>query len=121
MQPINLAAKLALFDDTWTPKIIAQANGQLVKLAKVSGEFVWHDHAEEDELFLVIKGRLCIRFRDREVTLEPGELCVVPKGVEHCPVADPGTEIMLIEPAATEHTGKHVNERTVDPSEQEWL
>ena len=111
--PINLADKLSRFDATWTPHVVAALNGQLVKLAKLDGEFVWHDHAQEDELFLVVEGRLRIEFRDGDVTLGPGELYVVPAGVEHRPVALPTASVLLFEPATTAHTGAVVSDRTV--------
>ncbi|MGH7579847.1 MAG: cupin domain-containing protein [Gemmatimonadales bacterium] len=110
---INLAEKFARFTDQWSPKIVADLNDSHVKLAKVQGEFVWHQHADEDELFIVIQGRLTIELRDGEVTLHPGELVVIPKGVEHRPVAAEEVHLMLIEPRATRHTGDVVSERTV--------
>ena len=112
-EKIRLAAKLASFADRWSPKIVADVNDHQVKVAKVRGEFVWHKHDREDELFLVLAGRLTIRFRDGDVTLDPGELVVVPKGVEHCPAADEEAEILLFEPRSTLNTGDVVNERTV--------
>ena len=118
---IVLADKLSLFDERWTPKIVGATNGQLVKLAKVEGEFVWHAHAAEDELFLVLRGRLVLEFRNGEVELGPGEMCIVPKGVEHRPRAAEETAILLIEPASTAHTGATVSERTVAVEEQEWI
>jgi len=102
---ISLRDKLARFTQTWTPHIIAELNGQQVKLARLRGELVWHAHAHEDELFYVIEGELTIRLRDREVLLRPGELFVVPRGVEHCPSAPNGAAVMLFEPASTRHTG----------------
>lgn len=118
---ISLTEKFALFTDQWAPKIVAEANGQLFKLAKVSGEFVWHKHDEDDEVFFVCKGRLTIQFRNHKVELEPGEMYVVPKGIEHCPVAERGTEIMLIEPASTQHTGTVESEKTVALEDQDWI
>jgi mannose-6-phosphate isomerase-like protein (cupin superfamily) len=111
-QPINLQEKLAKFSKHWSPKIIAQMNDYHFKLAKVQGEFVWHDHPETDEVFLVLKGRLEIHLRDGVVTLNEGEMYVVPKGVEHKPVAQSECHIMLIEPAGTVNTGDVVNEKT---------
>ena len=105
---INLEDKFARFSDHWSPKLIAELNGQAVKLAKVRGEFVWHDHAGEDELFLVHRGVLYIDFEDRPTaTLRAGDMLVVPRGIKHCPRTDPGKEvwIMLIEPLSTRHTG----------------
>ncbi len=110
---INLAEKFSRFQDQWSPKIIADLNDCHVKLAKVQGEFVWHQHADEDELFIVIRGRLTIQLRDGEVALGPGEVVVIPKGVEHRPVASDEVELMLIEPKAIRHTGDVVSERTV--------
>jgi mannose-6-phosphate isomerase-like protein (cupin superfamily) len=110
---INLAEKLGRFADQWSPKIVADLNDSHVKLAKVQGEFVWHQHADEDELFVVIRGELTIELRDGEVTLGPGELVVIPKGVEHRPVAREEVHLMLIEPKGIRHTGDVMTERTV--------
>jgi mannose-6-phosphate isomerase-like protein (cupin superfamily) len=110
--PINIEEKLANFSDHWSPKLIAQMNNYHFKLAKVEGEFVWHDHPETDEVFLVIKGKLEILFRDGKVTLNEGEMYVVPKGVEHKPVAEEECHILLIEPAGTINTGNVVDEKT---------
>jgi mannose-6-phosphate isomerase-like protein (cupin superfamily) len=110
---INLAEKFARFSDQWSPKIVADLNDSQVKLAKVQGEFVWHDHAEEDELFLVVKGELTIELRDGQVTLGPGELVVIPKGVEHRPLAREEVHLILIEPKGIKHTGDIISERTV--------
>jgi len=110
---INLAEKFGCFTDQWSPKIVADLNDSHVKLAKVQGEFVWHRHAEEDELFIVVRGELTIELRDGMVTLGPGELVVIPKGVEHRPVAREEVHLILIEPKATRHTGDVVTERTV--------
>ncbi len=119
MDKINLAAKFALFTDPWHPRIIAALNGQRVKLARLLGEFVWHRHDAEDELFFVVEGRLRMEFRDRAVTLGPGELIVVPRGVEHRPVAEIETLVMLFEPASTLNTGNTRDARTVDAPE--WI
>ena len=105
MKVINLERAFASFDEVWSPRILAQMNDVQIKAAKVGGEFVWHRHDDTDEVFLVTRGRLTIRFRDREVVLGPGELIVVPKGVEHQPAADEPTDILLIEPAGTINTG----------------
>lgn len=121
MEKINIRHKLSLFEEEWTPKIIAACNDQLVKLAKASGELVWHEHDAEDELFLVLAGRLTLQFRDAEVVLDPGEMYVVPRGVEHCPRAEPGTHILLIEPATTAHTGDTVSPRSVAMENQLWI
>ena len=104
-EPVNLAQKLSLFSEHWSPKIVAAYNGNDVIVVKVKGEFVWHTHPETDDFFLVLKGRLTIRMREGDVTLGPGELYVVPKGVEHCPVAEEETHLLLIEPAGTPNTG----------------
>jgi len=109
---INLKGKLEKFSEHWSPKIIAQMNNYHIKLAKVQGEFVWHDHPETDEMFLVVKGQLEIHLRDGVVTLKEGEMYVVPKGVEHKPVAGQECHIMLVEPAGTVNTGTVVNEKT---------
>lgn len=102
----NVTAELERMSELWSPRVIAAANGQFVKLAKVRGGFVWHDHADEDEVFIVFRGRLTIRFRDRgDAVLGPGDVFVVPRGVEHCPVAEEETWVMLLEPAQTKHTG----------------
>ena len=110
---ISLAEKLGRFDDLWSPKIVADLNDSHVKLAKLQGEFVWHQHAEEDELFVVLRGELTIELRDGAVTLGPGELVVIPKGVEHRPVAREEVHLMLIEPKAIRHTGDVVSDLTV--------
>ena len=121
MNKINITNKFTLFEEEWTPKIIAESNGQLVKLAKGSGELVWHSHQNEDELFLVFKGKLTIQLRDRSIVLSPGEIFVVPKGVEHCPVAEQDTHFMMIEPSSTEHTGKNQTDVTVTFEKQVWI
>jgi mannose-6-phosphate isomerase-like protein (cupin superfamily) len=114
--PINLAEKFSRFSDQWSPKVVADLNDSQVKLAKVQGEFVWHQHAEEDELFIVIRGELTIELRDGAVTLRPGELVVIPRGVEHRPVAAEECHVMLIEPKNTRHTGDVITDRTVTES-----
>ncbi|HWL94591.1 MAG TPA: cupin domain-containing protein [Phycisphaerae bacterium] len=101
MDAVNLTQKLASFSETWSPKVVAELNGQYVKLVKFQGEYVWHHHANEDEMFLVIDGRIDIHFRDRVVSLGPGEFCVVPRGVEHKPVAEKLASVLLFEPATT--------------------
>ncbi len=121
MKKVSLEEKFTAFSECWTPKIVGEANGQLVKIAKVKGEFVWHAHDDEDELFLVIKGKLVIEFRNGRVELDPGEMCIVPKGVEHRPMAEEETQILLIEPASTAHTGKTVSDVTVSNDRQEWI
>lgn len=121
MSSINLSDKFSLFTEQWTPKVIAETNGQLVKLAKLEGEFVWHNHAEEDELFYIVKGELLLRFRDKDVYLKEGELYVVPKGVDHLPIAKEECWVMLIEPKETKHTGEISFEGTVEVEKQEWI
>lgn len=111
---IVLAEKFAGFAEHWSPRIVAELNGQQVKLAKFQGEFVWHHHDHEDELFLVHRGRFRMEFRDRVVELAAGDLIVVPRGVEHRPVADEEVEVILFEPAGTLNTGNVRNERTVE-------
>ena len=111
-QPINFQEKLAKFSEHWSPKIIAQMNTYHFKIAKIQGEFIWHDHPETDEVFVVLKGQLEIQLRDGSVLLREGELFVVPQGVEHKPVAEEECHILLVEPAGTLNTGDVVNERT---------
>ena len=113
MRSVNLAAKFRLFDEYWSPKIVGELNDAYVKLVKVKGEFVWHHHETEDELFFVVKGRLLLKFRDRDVWVEEGEFVIVPRGVEHLPVAAEETHVMLLEPKSTLNTGNVRNERTV--------
>ena len=114
MRVVNLEEAFARFSETWTPHVAADLNGQQVKLAKLEGEFLWHDHADEDELFWVVSGRLRIELRDHAaLELGPGEFAVVPRGVEHRPVALPTAEVVLFEPASTAHTGAVESERTV--------
>jgi len=105
MNKVNLAEKLALIGDHWNPRVVGELNGQHVKLVKFAGEFVWHDHAAEDEMFLVVTGRFRMEFRDRTVDLEAGEFLIVPRGVEHRPVAEQEVEVLLFEPAGILHTG----------------
>ena len=113
MDKVNLADKLALVSEHWTPKIVGAMNDYDLKVVKVQGAFTWHRHADTDELFLVLDGRLVIRLRDGDVTLEPGELFVVPRGVEHCPVSEGDTQVLLIEPRGVVNTGDAGGELTV--------
>jgi len=113
IKKINLAEKFGSFQDHWSPKVVGELNDSLVKLVKLEGEFVWHHHETEDELFLVIKGSLLIRLRDRDIRVEEGEFVIIPHGVEHLPVADEEVQILLLEPATTLNTGDVNNERTV--------
>jgi mannose-6-phosphate isomerase-like protein (cupin superfamily) len=112
METVNLAQKLSAFTDHWNPRVVGELNGQHVKVVKLLGEFVWHHHEHADELFLVLKGRLVIQLRDREIALAPGELLIVPRGVEHRPVADAEVHVLLFEPVGTLNTGNVVDERT---------
>ena len=112
MKKINLIEKFSLFEEHWTPKIIGELNGQQVKIAKVKGEFVWHDHANEDELFMVMKGELEIQLKPETVKLREREIYIVPRGVEHKPTAKEECWILLSEPTRTEHTGKVESELT---------
>ena len=114
IEKVNLAQKLALFQEHWSPKIVGELNDSQVKLVKVKGEFIWHHHEVEDELFLVIKGRLVIKLRERDITLEEGEFVIVPKGIEHKPVAEEECHILLLEPKTTLNTGTEQNERTAE-------
>ena len=109
----NISEKFSQITDHWQPRLVAQVNDTDVKLVKLKGEFVWHHHEREDELFLVISGRLLMQFRDREEWLEPGEFIVVPRGVEHRPVAPEEVQLMLVEPRGTLNTGNVINQRTV--------
>jgi len=118
MRSVNLAAKFRQFDDHWSPKIVGELNDHCVKLVKVMGEFVWHHHDAEDELFLVVKGRLLLRLRDRDVWVEEGEFAIVPRGVEHLPIAPEETHVLLLEPKSTLNTGNVRNERTLTELER---
>ena len=110
---INLKEKLALIDNYWVPKVVGELNGQHVRLVKFQGEFVWHQHEDEDELFLVVDGSFNMQFRDRTVTVDKGEFIIVPRGVEHCPKADAEVHVLLFEPAGTLNTGNAGGDRTV--------
>jgi len=113
MDKVNLTEKFAQFDDYWHPRIVGELNGQQVKVVKLKGAFVWHHHDVEDELFLIIKGRLIIQFRDKDVVLEEGEFLVIPKGIEHRPLAEEECCVMLFEPVGTLNTGNVQDEKTV--------
>ena len=112
MQKVDLNEKLGLFSEHWSPKIVGELNGQQVKVAKFKGEFVWHKHDEEDEMFLVLRGKFTMQLRDRNIELEEGQFLIVPRGVEHCPVAEEEVAIMLFEPATTLNTGNAIDPRT---------
>ena len=115
---VNLADALSRITETWSPRIVGEVNGCEVRLVKLRGEFVWHAHETEDEMFLVVHGRLRMRFRDREEVLEPGEFIIVSHGVEHCPAADEETHVLLVEPKGTVNTGTAGGERT---RRAEWM
>ena len=115
---VNLRDKFNLFDEFWSPRIAGELNDSYVKLAKLRGEFIWHHHDDEDELFLVVKGRLLIKLRDRDIWLEEGEFLIIPKGVEHKPVAEEEVHVVLIEPKSTVNTGNVESERTVS---DQWV
>jgi len=115
VQKVNIAAQLARFSEVWSPRIVGELNGQHVKLVKLKGEFVWHHHEDEDELFLVVEGRMRMRLREGDIVLGPGEFLIVPRGVDHLPVAeDEEVHVLLFEPASTLNTGNVRNERTID-------
>ncbi len=118
MEKVNIAEKLALFHDHWSPRIVAELNGQHVKVVKFQGPFMWHRHEGEDEMFLVVRGTFRMELRDRAIELREGELIVVPRGVEHRPVAENEVEVLLFEPAGTLNTGDVRNERTVPEPER---
>ena len=119
VQKVNVAEKFARFQEHWKPKIIGELNNSYVKAVKMKGEFVWHEHAREDELFFVTQGRLLIKLRDGEVRLAPGEFIIIPRGVEHLPVADDAVYALLIETKTTINTGAVDNERTV--TRPDWI
>jgi mannose-6-phosphate isomerase-like protein (cupin superfamily) len=121
MNKINLADKFRKFEDIWSPKLVGELNENYIKLAKGQGELDWHSHENEDEFFLVVSGHLDIHLRDNVISLDPGEFYVVPKGVEHRPVANDGAEIVLIEPKETLHTGTINTDQTVAIEDQEWI
>lgn len=116
MDKVNLEEKFATFHEHWQPRIVGELNGQQVKIARLLGEFVWHHHEQEDELFLVVSGELLMEYRDRTVVLREGEFCIVPRGVEHRPVAESEVKVLLFEPASTLNTGTEENERTYIPT-----
>ena len=118
MHKVNLAQKLRQFSERWSPRIVGELNGQQIKVAKLEGEFVWHHHADEDELFLVLRGHLSIHLRDRVIELDPGEFFIVPRGVEHKPVTQEEVHVLLLEPVSTLNTGNVRNQFTVDSPER---
>jgi len=113
IEKVSLVEKLDKFQDCWSPKIVGELNESFVKLVKLKGEFVWHHHDAEDELFLVLKGSLSMKLRDRDIRVEPGEFVIIPRGVEHLPVAEEEVHVLLLEPKSTLNTGDVANERTV--------
>jgi len=118
VQEINVAEKFKEIEDYWNPRIVAELNGQHVKLAKLKGEFVWHHHENEDEMFLVVKGRLRMEFRSKQAWVDEGEFIVIPRGMEHRPVAEDEVHVLLFEPASTLNTGNVRNERTREKLER---
>jgi mannose-6-phosphate isomerase-like protein (cupin superfamily) len=112
MEKVNIKEKFSRFHDHWNPRIIGELNGQQVKAAKLKGEFIWHHHAQEDEMFLVTKGKLKMEFRDKTVEIAEGEFIIVPRGVEHKPIAEDEVELLLFEPASTLNTGNIINDVT---------
>ena len=118
METINIAQKFSLFNEHWSPRIVGELNDSHIKFAKLLGEFVWHQHEHEDEMFLVVKGKLLIKLRDRDLIINEGEFVVIPKGVEHCPAAKEEVHVILLEPKSTINTGDQKNERTV---EAQWI
>ncbi len=118
IQKVNLEQKFSLFQEQWSPKIIAELNDAYVKIVKLAGEFVWHKHQNEDELFLVIKGNLTIHLLDSDILLREGELVVIQRGVEHCPEADSEAQVLLLEPKSTVNTGDASSDRT---RVSEWI
>jgi len=119
MDKINLSQKFSLFQQYWSPKIAGELNDSYIKLVKLKGEFVWHRHEQEDELFLVVKGRLLIKLRDRDIHLEEGEFVIIPRGIEHLPIAEEEVHVLLLEPKSTLNTGNVQSERTV--TDLEWV
>ena len=121
MDVVNLRDKLAMFHETWVPKIVGELNGQHVKVAKLEGAYVWHAHPDEDEMFLVVDGELELQLRDRTVHIKPGEFFIVPRGVEHRPVAAQLVSIVLFEPVTVRNTGEVVDDRTIEPGDLERI
>lgn len=121
MECINLAEKLGTFEETWVPRVVGELNGQFVKVAKFEGEYVWHSHANEDEMFLIVAGRVDIELRDRTVELSAGEFCIVPKGVEHRPVSHGVSSVVLFEPISIRNTGDEEHEFTIEADDLERI
>ena len=118
VEKVNLSEKFGLFQDRWSPKIVGELNDAYVKLAKLEGEFVWHRHEAEDELFLLVKGRLTIKLRDGEIRLDEGEFVIIPRGIEHLPVAEEEVQVLFVEPKSTLNTGNVRDDRTVEQLER---
>jgi mannose-6-phosphate isomerase-like protein (cupin superfamily) len=118
MEKVNLTEKFKLFNEYYSPKIVGEINESFVKVAKLKGDFPWHTHKEEDEMFFIVKGSLMIRFRDKDVSVNEGEFIIVPKGIEHQPVAAEEAHVMFIEPKTTVNTGSEINERTIETLEK---
>ena len=118
MKTVNIAQKFSQFDEHWSPKILGEINDSYVKAVRFQGEFVWHHHDNEDEMFLVVEGRMRMKFRDHEEVVSPGEFIIVPRGVEHLPVADEEAQVLLFEPKSTLNTGNVTNERTLPQLER---
>lgn len=118
MNVVDLAEKFSLFSEYWQPKVVGELNNQYVKLAKLKGAFVWHHHENEDEMFMVVKGRLTIKLKDKDVHLSEGQFFIIPRGVEHCPVAKEECHVMLFEPKSVLNTGNVTNEKTVETLEK---
>ncbi len=114
MKKVDVKEKLSLFDELWSPRIVGELNGQYVKLVKLKGEFVWHQHENEDELFMVIKGKLTIKLKEQDIELTEGQFFIIPSGVEHLPVAEEECQVMLFEPKTVLNTGNVKNEKTVE-------
>lgn len=118
MKTVNIAQKFSQFHEQWSPKIVGEINDSYVKAVRFQGEFVWHHHDHEDEMFLVVQGRMRMKFRDHEELVSPGEFIIVPRGVEHMPVAEEETQVLLFEPKSTLNTGNVTNERTLPQLER---
>jgi len=118
MNKVDLKEKFSLFSEHWQPKVVGELNGQYVKLVKLKGEFIWHQHENEDELFMVIKGKLKIKLNDREIDLDEGQFFIIPRGVEHLPVAEEEVHVMLFEPQSVLNTGDQKNQRTIETLEK---
>lgn len=121
LRKVNLSDKLKLFDETWSPKVVGELNGQFVKVVKFQGEYVWHQHDNEDELFLILEGRMDLHLRDQVIKVNKGEFIIVPRGVQHKPVAPDMCHALLFEPAATRNTGEIDHKYTIEPDDLERI